>query len=60
MANYEKPHILYGPWLHDQLKGVVDQANQRKGEVPADHSADVHSALGELEKVLAKLKHYAK
>lgn len=60
MAEFETNHLVYGDWLRGQVKSLVDQAHQRKGEAPADHSADVHTALGELEKVLAKLQRYEK
>jgi hypothetical protein len=51
---------LYGVWIHDQIKSVVDQANQRKSEVPAEQSGDVHEALKSLEHALGRLQRHAK
>jgi len=60
MSEYSKQHFLYGPFLYGQVKSLVDQAHQRKSEIPAEHASDVQSALAELEKALAKLQHHAK
>jgi hypothetical protein len=55
-----KFHVLYGVWLHGQIKSVIDQAHQRKGEVPAHQSADVQAAVQALEQALSKLQRHAK
>jgi hypothetical protein len=60
MAESSKFHVLYGPWLHGQVKSVYDQAQQRKSEIPAEQSSDVQEALKHLETALSKLQHHAK
>ncbi len=60
MGGYGKFQALYGVWLHGQIKGIVDQANARKSEIPAEMSADVHAALSQLEQALSKLQKHAK
>jgi hypothetical protein len=51
---------LYGVWIHGQIRSLLDQANQRKSEVPAEQSNDVQEALKHLENALSKLQHHAK
>jgi hypothetical protein len=60
MSEYSKSNMLYGVWLHGQIKSLVDQAHSRKSEIPANQKADVESALAELEKVLGKLQPHQK
>jgi hypothetical protein len=60
MSEYGKPQAFYGVWLHGQVKHIIDQANSRKGEIPANQSGDVQAALAELEKALGKLQPHAK
>ncbi|MEA2721861.1 MAG: hypothetical protein QOJ39_3725 [Candidatus Eremiobacteraeota bacterium] len=55
-----KVQALYGVWVHGQIKGILDQANKRKSEIPAEQSADVQEALKALEQALQKLAHHAK
>jgi hypothetical protein len=59
-SDFNKNQLLYGVWMYGQVKGLVDQANQRKGEVPAEQSGDVQEAVKHLEHALAKLQHHAK
>jgi hypothetical protein len=55
-----KPQPLYGVWIHSQVKSILDEANQRKGEVSAEASSAVQEALKHLEDALAKLHPHAK
>jgi len=60
MADYGKPQAFYGVWIHGQIKNVIDQAHQRKSEIPPNQSSDVQEALKHLEHALSKLQHHAK
>ena len=60
MSEYSKPHVFYGPFLYGQVKSLIDQANQRKSEVPAEQNNDVQEALKHLESALGKLQKHAK
>ncbi|MEA2721862.1 MAG: hypothetical protein QOJ39_3726 [Candidatus Eremiobacteraeota bacterium] len=60
MTDAAKFQPLYGVWLHGQVRSVVDQAHQRKGEIPPNQSSDVQEALKHLENALSKLQHHAK
>ena len=51
---------LYGVWIYGQVKSLIDQANQRKSEIPAEHSNDVQEALKHLESALSKVQKHAK
>jgi hypothetical protein len=53
-------HQLYGVWVYGQVKSIVDQANQRKSEIPPHQSKDVEDALTHLHSALSKLKQHAK
>jgi len=64
MASYGggsgKIQPLYGVWIYGQVKGLIDQANQRKSEVPAEQNSDVQEALKHLESALGKVQKHAK
>jgi hypothetical protein len=59
-GDYGKVQAFYGVWLHGQIKGLLDQANQRKGEVPPEQSGDVQAAVAALEQAVQKLGRWGK